>query len=300
MSSQPGYEVLCVGRLYCDMVFSGLEGLPVLGQECFADGIKIGPGGGAYITAAYMAAMGWDVALGAVLPAAPFRDAVMTEMAASGINLTPCAPARPGDDPQVTVGMVAQGDRAFLTRRVGAAVPVGTLQAMARPGLKHLHIGELTTLLEHPELITQARARGLTISLDCAWDAAALARDDLADVIRTVDVFLPNAEEAQALGPVLAAMPDVTVVVKEGARGAHCGGTRRAAQSVQAVDTTGAGDAFNAGFLSVWLVGGDIDAALEAGVAAGAVAVTLPGGASAVPDLRTSRCARSLKSAHSA
>ncbi|WP_184012417.1 carbohydrate kinase family protein [Rubricella aquisinus] len=283
---QPGHEVLCVGRLYCDMVFSGMEGLPVLGQESFAEAVQIGPGGGAYITAAYLARMGCGAALGAIIPAQPFGDAVMAEMSRSGVSLEACARARPQDAPQITVAMVADGDRAFLTKRTGAAIPHDLSAALSRPGLSHLHIGELTTLLEHPELIDMARARGLTISLDCAWDKDTLARTDLTDLIARVDLFLPNAEERRALTLDPAKLPNTIIVVKDGAAGAYCGALRVPARAVTPVDTTGAGDAFNAGFLAAWLAGAPIKAAMQAGAAAGAVAVTLPGGAAGVPDLR--------------
>jgi sugar/nucleoside kinase (ribokinase family) len=286
VTAQPGYEVLCVGRLYCDMVFSGLEGLPVLGQESFAEGLTIGPGGGAYITAAYLARMGMTSGLAAILPAPPFGDAMRRELERSDVNLDPCQPAAAHEAPQITVAMVADGDRAFLTKRTGAALPAKLATYLARPGLRHLHIGELTTLLEHPDLIDMARAQGLSISLDCAWDSAALARRDLSEIIAQVDLFLPNAEERRALALDPSLLRGTTIVVKDGAAGAYCGDVRVPARPTTPTDTTGAGDAFNAGFIAAWLSGAPLRAAMEAGTAAGAIAVSLPGGASGVPDLR--------------
>ncbi|MBI1416748.1 MAG: carbohydrate kinase [Limimaricola sp.] len=275
--------VLCVGRVYCDLVFSGLPGLPAAGREVFAEGLRMSAGGGAFITAAYLAALDRPAALAAVLPAAPFDGLMRSELKRAGVDATFCEQAH-GVEPQITVAMVEGDDRAFLTRRSGAALPDGIEAALAMPGLRHLHIGEATTLVERPDLIAAARRVGLTISLDCGWDAEVFAAAELANLIAAVDVFLPNEAEAQALaahgiGPATAPL----TVTKLGAAGAMArvdGQTVRcSARKSAVVDSTGAGDAFNAGFLQVWLDSGDIDDALRLGCECGAVAVARLGGA---------------------
>lgn len=289
-AARRGGPVLCAGRLYCDLIMADLPSMPVAGHEVYAGRMTMAAGGGAYITAAYLAALGRPATLCAHLPAAPFDAVLAPELAQAGLGLELCLPAPQGVDPQVTVAMITPGDRAFLTRRAGPALPAQIGAAIASGAYGHLHLGELATLAEHPGLAASARAAGMTVSVDCAWDAQLLARSDLPQLLRGVDVFLPNAAEAAALArhaPLAAHAP--LVVVKDGAEGARalCGGTvqSRPARPVQVVDTVGAGDAFNAGFLDAWLSGAALGDCLEAGHAVAAVALARQGGARGIPAL---------------
>lgn len=277
-------KILCVGRIYCDLIFTGIPNMPVLGQETFAGGVKMHAGGGCYITAAYLSALGNSVAITAMLPAEPFRAIVTDEIRHMGLDDRFCEQAPVGSDPQITVAMVRKDERAFLTRRASTALPHEMAGSFALPDLTHLHIGELTTLIEHPELIEKARAANLTISLDCGWDEAAFCHPGLSDLIAEVDVFLPNSAEAARLSendvPLTSA--DHTII-KRGSKGAelHTGGQTYigSTQQVHVIDTTGAGDAFNAGFLTAWLQNQDPESCLAAGNHAGSIAVGRVGGA---------------------
>lgn len=302
---RPG-TVLCVGRVYCDLIFTGMTSMPTLGRETFVDSVKLHAGGGGFITAAYLSAFGNDVSLAAMLPAEPFGSVVAAEIEQMKIGNRFCEPAATGGQPQITVAMVQDGERAFLTKRTDASLPAKIKDSFAQPALTHLHIGELTTLIEHPELLPLAREAGLSISLDCGWDDEAFQHTDLDKLIGAVDVFLPNAAEADQLranGCRFDAAP--YTIVKLGSDGAelfskkiHC---KRSTKKVDVLDSTGAGDAFNAGFLNAWLKGSDHAACLDAGNQAGAIAVARIGGASGLsasclskvkvvpaPDLQTS------------
>jgi sugar/nucleoside kinase (ribokinase family) len=277
-----GPGVLCVGRLYCDLIFTEVPRLPSLGTEVFAGGLGLHAGGGAYITAAYLASLGHHAALASFLPAAPFGDIVAAEIAAAGVDLSPSLRAAPELDPQITVSMVMGGERGFLTRRSGPALPQISPADLGRLRARHLHVGELTTLVERPSLLGLAREAGLTVSLDCGWDET-LTAAKIGDLLARVDVFLPNAAEAQHLRMLGLAEPLAPLtVVKRGAEGASAVQDgcefREAAGNAVAVDTTGAGDAFNAGFLSAWLAGEPVGACLRAGNALGAQAIRSRGG----------------------
>ena len=130
----------------------------------------------------------------------------------------------------------------------------------------------------------------MTVSLDCSWDDAVFLEEGLDDLINGVDLFLPNEAEAERLRKRGVPVPtDGVTVIKKGAGGAqaHHAGERflQPAQTVEVVDTTGAGDAFNAGFMHVWLDGVSIVDSLEAGVACGAIAVGHVGGATGLREL---------------
>ncbi len=281
-SSRRG-AVLCIGRVYCDLVFMGVPSDPAPGREVFADGLSLHAGGGAAITAGWLASLGRRAELCAHLPAAPFDAPVVHELAAAEVGMALCAPAAT-PEPQLTVAIVRGDDRAFLTRAPGPVAPLPDIAELKRLGIGHLHVGELRTLVERPDLIDLARAAGLTLSSDCGWDDALDA--SCAPLVAALDVFLPNADEAArlvALG--LPRCPSPLTVVKRGAEGAEARRgdriVKRPAPRIEVIDATGAGDAFAAGFLSRWLEGAPLDDALQTGVACGALAVTRPGGLSA-------------------
>jgi len=272
--------LLCVGRLYCDLVFSELPRLPTLGQEVYAGALSLHAGGGAVITAAHLSQLGRSTHLAAFWPAPPFADQVQGDVAGAGIGNSLCRPST-APEPQITVAMSDGGERAFLTRRVGRAVPDISIADLHALNIGHMHIGELATLVEQPDLITFARSAGLTLSLDCSWDDAATAR--AAPLIAAVDVFFPNEEEVAQLTALGLRPPFAPLtVVKRGARGAVAQGNGQTVESpghrVPVVDTTGAGDAFNSGFLHRWLDAAPLAVCLAAGNARGAEAVQQRGG----------------------
>ncbi|MEP3279646.1 MAG: PfkB family carbohydrate kinase [Stappiaceae bacterium] len=285
-------RVVCIGRVYCDLIFSGLPRMPALGEELFAEGIALHAGGGAYITAAYLAALGRQVSLVATLPASPFDAIVTAELSENGIDSRFCKPSEEQHEPQITVAMVHGDDRAFVTKRVGAAFDDQQVGWLSEPDICHLHIGEVTTHIDNPWLISEARRRGLSVSLDCGWDDTAFLHKDLGALIGDVDVFLPNEAEATHLLSKGHQMPLAPLtIVKKGSGGAEAHDrTQRqtnAAQRVEVVDTTGAGDAFNAGFLNDWLAGQPLTDCLEAGNVCGGLAVQHVGGASGLRKMRS-------------
>jgi len=282
--------VLCVGRLYSDLVFTGLDAMPEPGREHFARDVTLVPGGGAFITAAHLSGLGRPAALAARIGIDHFGRGLDGPLAASGVDLRWLDRAADAG-PQLTVAMAVDNDRAFLTRRAGRAEPATLDTALTSGLVRHMHIAELATLREIPDLARRAQRHGLTVSLDCSWDRAAIDDPDILRLFDGIDLFLPNEDEAMALTGAeavdaalafLAARVPV-VAVKLGANGAVAQAgkdvSRTAAPSVPVVDTTGAGDSFDAGFLDRWLASAPLDSCLSWGVACGSLSVQRPGGA---------------------
>jgi sugar/nucleoside kinase (ribokinase family) len=146
------------------------------------------------------------------------------------------------------------------------------------------------------ELFQQLKAKGLTISLDTNDDPDDRWEGGLSDVLRYVDVFLPNEREAcKAAGTddLEAAIHRLSqwvplIVVKLGRKGAMAqrGAERLTSPSrdVVAVDAVGAGDSFDAGFLHEFVRGSDLQTCLANGNLAGALSTTRPGGTEAFRD----------------
>ena len=284
-------KVLCLGRTYCDIIFTGLHDMPVLGRERFADDVTVVAGGGAYITAAHLASLGRPSALLTRLGTDPLSRSLDAELEGSGIDLAFIERSRDAG-PQPTVALVKDGERAFVSRRAGTSRPSSLEKALSAPGMAHLHIAEFATLKDNPDVIAMARRHGLTVSLDPSWDDQLIRRDSgFFETCAGVDVFLPNVEEGEALTgetstqAILSALQKhfPLVVLKRGEHGAMAsqGAARVSVEAlpVDVVDTTGAGDAFNAGFLHSWLGAADLERSLAAGIRAGALSVQSAGGA---------------------
>lgn len=108
--------------------------------------------------------------------------------------------------------------------------------------------------------------------------------------LRHVDLFLPNAAEARRitgqadLAEAIRVLADLCgrVVVKDGAAGAYAWADGQIlhapAIAVKPVDTTGAGDCFNAGFVRAWLAGRPLIDCLRWGNVVGGLSTTARGG----------------------
>jgi sugar/nucleoside kinase (ribokinase family) len=233
---------------------------------------------------------------------------VVEMLAQAGVDTS--AVIRDPDAPTgVSVGLVDDDDRAMLTatgalsRLRAADVPRGLIAAA-----RHVHVSSpfLQDGLRPGLAALTANAR--SASLDPGWDPR--ERWDVA--LDGFDVLLPNAQEALALagrgdGGAKAArgVADAEaaarhlardrrmVVVKLGPEGALAvrdgEAVRVRAPVVDAVDGTGAGDSFDAGFLAAHLRGDDLADALALGCACGALSTRRPGGTAAQPTLEEAR-----------
>jgi sugar/nucleoside kinase (ribokinase family) len=165
---------------------------------------------------------------------------------------------------------------------------------------RHLHVGSyyLQAALQSglKGLFARAHTLGLTTSLDPNWDPSGKWQP-FDELFREVDVFLPNEIEALALTGVVsveAAANDLcqkcgTVAFKLGAQGAMaCRGKETAhvpALKLQVVDTIGAGDSFDAGFLYGFLKGWSLEKSLSLAAVCGSLSTRSAGGTSAQPSL---------------
>lgn len=281
--------VLSLGRIYCDMVFGGLDGMPQLGREVFAEQFTLTPGGGALITAAHLAALGRPAALLARFGTDELSNAIGAKFASLGLDLR-FLDKHETAGPQLTVVMVKNGERGFLSRRAGHARPASFEKSLSWSDAAHLHIAEYATLHEMKDAITAAKRHGLTVSLDPSWDDSLIRDPAFFEHARGADILLPNLEEAEALtglsDPAAAlarlAQSFPTVALKCGGEGAMLAANgqtfRLPSRRVDVIDTTGAGDAFNAGFLHLWLNGAEPADCLAAAIEAGTRSVQAPGG----------------------
>jgi sugar/nucleoside kinase (ribokinase family) len=291
-------RVVVVGDLAVDVLVAPAEP-PRPGGDVPAR-ITTSPGGAGANTAAWLAALGVDVTLTARVGAdAPGRAAV-AELEAAGVRVAVTVDA---GAPTATVVVLLRPDGPRTTRTMlsdrGAAARLAADDLPALDGRRnradHLHLSGYV-LLGAPgtgtAALAAARAAGARMSLDP--QATGALTPNLLRELGGVDLLLPNTDELAALtgspDPRSAtALLDAAhaVVVTHGAAGATWVDRNAVhtapAPRVDAVDPTGAGDAFDAGLLAAWLTGADPAAALAAGCAAGAEAVSRRGARPARP-----------------
>jgi sugar/nucleoside kinase (ribokinase family) len=163
---------------------------------------------------------------------------------------------------------------------------------------RHVHISSYYLqpglVPQLPGVIGSLREGGVTLSVDPNWDPTGQWDNGLASLLGSVDVFLPNAAEARAItgadGTEAAALQLARqanlVVVKDGENGCvaahHSSITSQPGFAVHSVETTGAGDAFNAGFLRAWLEELPLPDCLAYGCAAGALSTRSVGATGAL------------------
>jgi sugar/nucleoside kinase (ribokinase family) len=151
------------------------------------------------------------------------------------------------------------------------------------------------------QFFARAHAHDLTTSLDPGYDPADAWGSDLLDVLCEVDVFLPNEVELEKLtgkqnpAEALRILDNgrTLIVAKLGAEGCMSLDQGKVikvpAFPVQPIDTTGAGDTFNAGFLHAWLKGARLYEALRFGAACGALSTLAAGGTQSQPSADQAR-----------
>lgn len=296
-------DVLVLGEANPDLVLRG-DVVPPFGQaEQLLDAADLVLGGSGAITAHALARLGLRVLLLAETGDDFFGRFVREELRAAGVVLAPTAPV--GRPTGLTVVLSTGPDRSMLTL-TGAidAPPPSWREPRDVPAARHLHLASFYLQSRRaaalPRLLPLARAAGSTISLDTNLDP----RGEFAgldEVLPHVDVLLPNTAEVLSIVRAVAGLATTDpaeaaravaaygpiVVVKDGPRGALLAHgddlLREPGRPVAAVDTTGAGDTFDAGFIAARLHGLDLRQALRWACAAGAAATRATGGTGSQP-----------------
>lgn len=290
-------DILAVGDLNADIVVSGVD-WPRTGVEALAEHGGIRLGGSAGIFAANAARLGLRVRLAAAVGEDALGDDLLRQLAAAGVDTAGVRRIR-GGGTGFTMVINARGktEKALLTWP-GVLGQVNARQV--RPwlqGARHLHCASyfLVTQLQKdlPALLARARTAGLTSSLDCNPDPLGSWDSGLAAALAAADWFFPNRAEAQGvtatrtLPAALRRLAEMTraAVVKDGSRGVTyvSGGVQvrhpaAVLEAGQVVDTSGAGDSFDAGFLAARLRGADLHDALRFGQRCATLCCTQTGG----------------------
>nr|WP_303715559.1 PfkB family carbohydrate kinase [Kutzneria buriramensis]WKX16116.1 PfkB family carbohydrate kinase [Kutzneria buriramensis] len=260
----PPWDVYLTGTVFLDIVFTGLDSAPVRGTESWARGMGSSPGGVANMATA-LARLGLRTSLAAAFGDDHYGDYCWDALeTGEGIDLEPSRTV-PGWHSPVTVSMAYEGERTMVSH---GHEPPPEEPAPDCPPRARAAIASLTPGTRAP-WIAQAASKGARVFADVGWDdTGAWDLASLADLAHC-EAFLPNADEAMrytgATCPRAAAHALTEhvplAVVTLGADGAYAVDRRTGesaevpAIAVEALDPTGAGDVFVAGFVTGTLAG---------------------------------------------
>jgi sugar/nucleoside kinase (ribokinase family) len=295
----PRVDLLVLGDANPDLILRG-DVEPRFGQaERLVKAGSLVLGGSGAITASAAARLGLSVAFVGVVGDDVFGRFVRDALAERGVDASGIAVDR-SRATGVSVVLDRVDDRAILTA-------TGTIDGLTSDlidedvlrSARHVHVSSyyLQDALrpELPRLFEVARDAGATVSVDPNWDPAESWDAGLLGLLAAIDMFFPNSAEARAI----TGIDDVDVAAEAlGERGAivavkfgQGGGlaidgddlVRSEAIPTDVVDTTGAGDTFDAGFVAGRLHGWPLGRCLQLAVACGSLSTRASGGTAAQP-----------------
>ncbi len=296
MKPDAHYDLLVVGELNADLILRG-DVPPAFGQvEKIIDDATLTIGSSSAIFACGAARLGLRVAFIGKAGDDDFGHFMLRELQQRGIDTRGVV-----IDPAVSTGLSVilsrPSDRAILTHLGSiATLRFDEIDLLLLSRARHLHVGSyylLDTLRpDVPRLFDEAKARGLSVSIDTNYDPTEKWEGGVREALQRVDVFLPNETELLAItheNSIEAALDRLAeipiVAVKLGARGAiaRCGSEIAHADSIpmNVVDTTGAGDSFDAGFVYAYLAGFALPQALRFACVCGSLSTRAAGGTGA-------------------
>lgn len=298
MQTEKLWDVITVGDVFVDIVMSGFTAWPQPGEEVQAERLHYEAGGGAAITAGGLARLGCRTSLLAVV--GEHDSAWLCERLSNcGVDVSHLQ-LHASEPTATTVSVSTPQDRAFFTyaganRQLPHLLADAALRRTMQQA-RHVHLASAVAPEMLLPLVATLHAAGTTLSLDVGWHEAWL-RDPLVwSALAAVDLFFPNEREAEAMTghtqpeAMLQAFADAdlqTVALKLGANGSallHEGKHYFAApHEVTTIDTTGAGDCFDAGFLFAWLKGQAPTECLRLANVCGALSTRALGGIAAFP-----------------
>lgn len=298
MQDVKSIDVVVVGEIFADHILTGFERWPRPGEEAVATGYAREAGGGTVNTACGLARLGRRVQMVGVIGEAD-ADWFSQRMSSFGVDMGAVRLAAEGTGLSVAVSM--RDDRTFFTYPgANASLP----DLLSTPSLaadlaaaRHVHFAMPLSRMLAREILPVLKASGCSVSLDVGHTPEWLQDAGNIATCREVDLFLPNAAEAalacgapQAEAYVAWAMEHglPRIVLKRGSQGALCaddsGLVAVAPPVIEVLDTTGAGDAFNAGLIDAWLDGQPLGRAIQSGCVCGALCSTAAGALHALPD----------------
>lgn len=300
MTPDTPFDILVAGEINPDLILTG-DVAPAFNQtEKLVDSATLTIGSSSAIFACGAAWLGLKVAFIGVCGEDVFGHFMLDEMQKRGVDVSNVIVRRDGQT-GLSVILNQGSDRAILTHPgLIAELQATDISETLLNQARHLHVAsyflQIKLQPDLPDLFRRARALGLTTSLDTNYDPSE-TWTGFDELLSVTNVFLPNEREALSLSKesnldlaVGALRSKVeTLGIKLGADGALgiSNGEKATAPSipVNVIDTVGAGDSFDAGFLYGYLHQWSLEKSLRLGCICGALSTQRAGGTDGQPTL---------------
>lgn len=303
MTGRPKLDALVAGDLFFDLTLSGFKSWPRPGEEYFVKEFHKEIGGGATITACGLAKLGIRTGLLGYVGKEDgqwFLDQLRERnVETSAVLMTSAAPTA------FSVGISTAQDRTFLTYTgANRELPsmMRELASSAAPyAPRHIHLAHALDLDALQSTFKSIKDRGWTLSVDVGWHPDWLTDPRATRALKLVDIFFPNEREAavmtrenepERMFNAFREMEMARVALKLGQDGAALLWDGQTCfqkpgflgpNTTPCVDTTGAGDCFDAGFLYAWLNNMEPAMCLKIGAACGELSTRALGGIAGFP-----------------
>ena len=295
-------DIVVVGELNVDLILTGLPSLPEMGQCRLSKDVQFTLGSASAIFASNIANLGLNVGFVGKMGDDDFGKFILKSLKNRNIDTS-----RIIRDKKAKTGICVSMS---FPENYAMASYAGVREAFTLTDVDmdyvlnagHLHMSSyyLQPGMQDDcaELFRRAKEAGLTTSLDPGGDPSGKWDDSIFNVLKYVDIFLPNEKEAlhiskcESIDSALYLFNKTvqTIVIKTGASGVWVKNAQKTihanAFKIDVVDTTGAGDSFNSGFIYQFYQGSAIDECINWGNACAAISTTGPGGTTAFPNIQ--------------
>ena len=292
-------DVLIAGTPNIDLIVPPYGALPDPGEEIRVDNMYVQCGGGAVITAIGLSKLEMKTMIYGAVHNDLFGEFILREMQKYGVEIE----VRPTEkNTGISIALDVDKDRRFITYDgcVNEVSPKDIPKELLKKA-RHTHLTNYrgrTDMEEYLEFIEAAHKAGVTVSMDVGWDDTGHWDQCLFEITKVLDVFFINDKELmeytrtenldEGIEKLAGYCP--CAAIKMGACGSRLLADGKITQSnayrVNPIDTTGAGDSFNAGYLYGFLNGLSPEKCLKAANFCGASSVQGYGGYKTVPNLK--------------
>ena len=298
-------DVLSLGIYVVDVLGRPIDEFPEKGKLVLFDELEIHTGGCANNTAIALTRLGLSAGAMGKVGTDAFGDLILQKLMDNGVDTVGMQQDPSSSTSFTFVAVASDGERTFY-HYIGANGELceADLDWEVIKSAKILHIAGALVMPRFDgapmaNVLQKAKTLGITTSLDTAYDATGKWMETLEPCLPYVDMFMPSIVEAQQLTGLSDAREIAqflrrsygihTIAIKMGEDGSYVSTPERehfaTAYPVTAVDATGAGDAYVAGFLAGTLMGWDLKATAELASATGAACVTAIGTTAGIQNL---------------
>lgn len=297
------WDVYIYGDVNIDLVIPGVDHFPKPGQEEEVATMETFVGGGAALFTLGLGKLGMHPVFQGEVGDDCYGELIVQEFYKKNVDCKLLKRSKT-EKTGISISFTNEKDRSFLTYRgTNARISIREIQMDHVMEARHIHVTGYEGTANHKEYLELLKRvkneTDATVSFDLGWDASGEWYGGIDQLFPYIDVLFMNEmeavhysrkETAKEAAEIFAQSCGIAVI-KMGRLGSLAvkKGTYYEAASfaVRAVDTTGAGDSFNAGFIYGFLNGFDPQTCLEYGNGCGALNVTALGGNTGFPDKET-------------